>query len=257
MSTPPPQPDPHADALARARDLLATARHVCVLTGAGISAESGIPTFRSSMNALWKDFDPATLATPQAFAADPERVTRWYDHRRLGCLAAQPNPAHLALATLERRLRARNADFTLLTQNVDGLHRRAGSTNLHELHGSILSWRCTVTARSIDPPPTPFERFPPPSPFDPAGLLRPNVVWFGEMLPEDALIAADEAARTCDVMLVVGTAAEVFPAAGFIELAARHGARVIEVNPEATAFSRFADAKLRGKAGELLPEMVG
>lgn len=251
------------------REQLASARRIAVLTGAGISAESGLRTFRGvttpgaapsgmppDMAALWKDFDPATLATPEAFERDPELVTRWYDWRRLGCLAAEPNPGHLALAELERRLTARNPDpgaFTLLTQNVDRLHHRAGSKNIVELHGSIIVWRCTRTGRRSVPAESPFESFPPRSPFAEGALLRPDVVWFGEPLPVEAIAAAAEAAETCDLFLSVGTSSVVYPAAGFIRHAARRGAKTAEVNLEATPISGMVDLSIRGRAAEVLP----
>ncbi len=256
---------------------LAAARRVVVLTGAGVSAESGLRTFRGAtaadlpadMQALWKEFDPMRLATPEAFAADPEKVTRWYDWRRLGCLAAEPNPGHVALADLERRLsgialpgddspRRATADaaFTLLTQNVDRLHQKAGSRNVVELHGSIIEWRCLRTGRTVLPPPEPFERFPPPSPHAPESILRPNVVWFGEMLPESAITASFAALEACDLFMSVGTSAVVYPAAGFIEIAAANGAATIEINPEPTPISRRVDHCLFGKSGEVLPRLI-
>lgn len=235
---------------------LARARHIAVLTGAGVSAESGIRTFRDTMEGLWKEFDPATLATPRAFARDPGTVSRWYDHRRLGCLAAEPNAAHNALAELERRTLARAGRFTLITQNVDRLHQRAGSRSVVELHGSIIEWRCTITGRRTTPPAKPLPAFPPPSPFHPEGLLRPDVVWFGEMLPESAVEAADEAARACDLFLSIGTSSVVYPAAGFIELAHAHGARVAEINLDATPLSSRAAWTIREKAGVALPGIV-
>lgn len=235
---------------------LANAAHILVITGAGVSAESGIRTFRDPMEGLWKEFDPATLATPEAFDANPELVTRWYDHRRLGCLAAEPNPAHVALARLERICRDGGRGFTLLTQNVDRLHQRAGNTNVVELHGSIIEWRCTRTHQLVTPPPRPFDRFPPQSPFASDALLRPNVVWFGEALPQSALDAAEEALLTCEVFLSIGTSSVVYPAAGFAELARLRGATVIEVNPAATPLTPRSTFSLRGKASEILPSLV-
>ena len=235
---------------------LAHAQHVVVITGAGISAESGIRTFRDTMEGLWKDFDPATLATPEAFERDPATVTKWYDWRRLGCLAAAPNPGHIALARLERNLAATDRHFTLLTQNVDRLHQKAGSHNVIELHGSIIQWRCTASSRTTTPPPEPFTTFPPPSPFVPSAMLRPDVVWFGEALPESALDAADIAMRSCDLFCSIGTSSVVYPAAGFAELARVRGASVIEINPNPTPLSHLATWSLRGKAGELLPALV-
>lgn len=257
------------DEIRHLAQLLAFARSISVLTGAGISAESGLRTFRgtrssaatpppdspSDMAALWKDFDPATLATPEAFAKNPELVTRWYDWRRLGCLAAEPNAGHLALAELERRLSQRHGagSFTLLTQNVDRLHHRAGSVNIIELHGSIIQWRCTQTHRRTTPPEQPFETFPPASPFHQGAILRPDVVWFGEALPAEAIEAAAEAAETCDLFMSIGTSSVVYPAAGFIQHAARRGAKTVEINLEVTPISEMVDLSIRGRAGEVLP----
>jgi len=237
-------------------ECLSTADSVAVVTGAGISAESRIPTFRDAMEGLWAEFDPMTLATPEAFAENPERVTRWYDHRRLGCLAAEPNPGHLALAELERRVVSRGGSFWLLTQNVDGLHRRAGSERVFELHGSITRWRCTVTGRDAVLPPTALAEFPPRSPHAEGGLLRPGVVWFGEALPDDALRAAEEAVNSCDVFLSVGTSSVVYPAAGFVRWAASRGARTAEVNLEDTPISSGVDWSVRGTCGEVLPGVL-
>lgn len=253
--------------LTHAHSRLRAARNVVVITGAGISAESGLRTFRGStgatpadlpadMRALWKEFDPMRLATPEAFDADPGMVTRWYDWRRLGCLAAAPNPGHEALARLERDLAARGGSFTLLTQNVDRLHQKAGSVNVVELHGSIIQWRCTRTHRRITPEPVPMTEFPPRSPFDPRGLLRPDVVWFGESLPEEALGAAAEAVERCDLFLSVGTSAVVYPAAAYIRAAAANGAFTVEVNLEPTPISGWVDAAIQAKAGEALPRLV-
>lgn len=244
--------DAAIDAVGRA---LASARAVAVVTGAGVSAESGIRTFRDTMEGLWKEFDPAKLATPEAFASDPEMVTRWYDWRRQACREAEPNPGHLALAEIERRLEGRGR-FTLATQNVDRLHQKAGSVNVVELHGTIMVWRCVRTGREIEPPLEPFERFPPPSPFASGAILRPAVVWFGEMLPEAALTAAGEAAATCDVFLSVGTSSLVYPAAGLVQLAMRRGATTVEINREETPISEAVEYSLRGRSGEILPKVV-
>lgn len=244
------------DPLAQLARCLDGARSVAVVTGAGISAESRIPTFRDAMDGLWAEFDPQTLATPEAFAADPERVTRWYDHRRMGCLAAEPNAGHMALTELERRVRARGGEFWLLTQNVDGLHRRAGSERVYELHGSVMRWRCSVTGREVPLPPTALEDFPPRSPLVDGGLLRPSVVWFGESLPSEALMAAEEAVRSCDVFLSAGTSSLVYPAAGFIRWAASRGAKTAEVNLEETPISGSVGWSIRGRCGEVLPRVL-
>ncbi|HLO42352.1 MAG TPA: NAD-dependent deacylase [Phycisphaerales bacterium] len=242
---------PHLQEIA---DCLARARRVVVLTGAGVSAESGTPTFRDAMTGLWASFNPEQLATPEAFERDPELVTRWYDHRRLGCLACLPNPGHLALARIEREITARGGRFTLLTQNVDRLHQRAGSSNVVELHGSIMVWRCTKTGVCITPGPEPMRFFPPTSPD--GSLLRPDVVWFGEMLPQEALLAADRALAEADLFFTIGTSSVVQPAASFIFLANRAGATTCEINPTDTAVTRWADLVARGKSGEVLPRIV-
>lgn len=257
----------HLPVIALAAQHLRTARHVVAITGAGISAESGLRTFRGStaasasdlpkdMQALWREFDPQTLATPEAFDADADKVSRWYDWRRLGCLAAEPNPGHLALAKIERAITSRGGTFTLLTQNVDRLHQRAGSTNVVELHGNIIQWRCTRTHRVIDLPADPFSTFPPPSPFASGALLRPHVVWFGEMLPEAALVAAGQAVENCDLFLSIGTSAVVYPAAGFLHAARQNNAFTIEVNAEPTAASHVVDLCLQGKSGDILPALA-
>lgn len=237
-------------------EVLRTARSVVIITGAGISAESGIRTFRDTMEGLWKDFDPQKLATPEAFARDPEMVTRWYDWRRLGCLAAEPNPGHLAIAEMERLITNRGGRFTLLTQNVDRLHQRAGSRNVVELHGTIMRWRCTRTQSEVEPGPEPFDRFPMPSPFAEGALLRPCVVWFGEMLPEAAITAAHEAVADCDLFFTIGTSSIVYPAAGFIQIAAQRGATTVELNRDPTPATRLVTHAAQGLAGQLLPRIL-
>ncbi|MBX3381035.1 MAG: NAD-dependent deacylase [Phycisphaeraceae bacterium] len=247
---------------------LRSARSVVAITGAGISAESGLRTFRGGtaasasdlpkdMQTLWAEFDPQTLATPEAFEADPARVSRWYDWRRLCCLAAEPNPGHLALAAIERSVTSAGGRFTLLTQNVDRLHHRAGSSNVVELHGNIIQWRCTSTHRVVDLSAEPFPSFPPPSPFMSGALLRPHVVWFGEMLPPEALEAAADAVQSCDLFLSIGTSAVVYPAAGFLHAARQNNAFTIEINAEPTAASRVVDVCIQGKSGEVLPALAG
>ncbi len=245
---------------------LRQARSVVAITGAGISAESGLRTFRGStaasaadlpkdMQALWAEFDPQTLATPEAFQADPEIVSRWYDWRRLGCLAAEPNSGHLALAAIERSVTAAGGTFTLLTQNVDRLHHRAGSTNVVELHGNIIQWRCTVSHRIVDLEPEPLKHFPMPSPYTPRGILRPHVVWFGEMLPQPAVAKASAAVTNCDLFLSIGTSAVVYPAAGFLHAARANGASSIEVNAEPSAATQIVDIALQGSASDILPRL--
>ncbi len=217
-----------------------------VLTGAGVSAESGIPTFRGP-EGLWRSFRPTDLATPEAFRRDPALVWEWYDWRRQRIAACQPNPAHRVLAEMESVL----PDFTLITQNVDGLHQAAGSRNVLELHGNIWRVRCTACGWSGEDRRVPLPEIPPHCRC--GGLLRPAVVWFGESLPSHILEAAWEAASRCQMMLVVGTSAVVQPAASLPIIAKRNGAYLIEVNPAETPITPLADEVLRGPAGEVLP----
>jgi NAD-dependent deacetylase len=232
------------------------ARHIVVVTGAGMSAESGLSTFRGPRDALWEKYDPMQLATPEAFERDPELVTRWYDWRRQAGLNAKPNAGHVALAEIECLVMNRGARFTLLTQNVDRLHHRAGSRNVHELHGSIHVWRCTSTGRELEPPAEPFGEFPPRSPFDPRARLRPAVVWFGEPLSPFVLDAAREAMETCDLFLSIGTSSVVFPAAGFVEHAIRRDGITVEVNPNETPISGRVTHSIREAAGAWLPRLA-
>ncbi|MBL8745175.1 MAG: NAD-dependent deacylase [Phycisphaerae bacterium] len=237
-------------------DACLTARHVVVVTGAGLSAESGLSTFRGPREALWSRYDPMRLATPEAFEQDPALVTRWYDWRRQAGLQARPNAGHLALVCLERIVTASGVGFTLLTQNVDRLHHRAGSVNVYELHGSIHEWRCTVTGQSFEPPPQPFQEFPPRSPFDPRGRLRPAVVWFGEPLPAEVLRVAAEAMESCDVFFSIGTSSVVYPAAGFAEQVIARGGLTIEVNPNETPISGRVNHAARESSGSWLPRLI-
>jgi NAD-dependent deacetylase len=229
---------------------LRDARYIAALTGAGISAESGIATFRDAREGLWARFDPRELATPSAFARHPKQVWDWYAWRRERVAQAQPNAGHLAFAALERRA----PEFLLATQNVDGLHQRAGSRNVVELHGNIARVKCSRDGTRVER----WEAKADEVPRCPScgAWLRPDVVWFEEMLPEAALAAAEEAARRCDVLLVVGTSGEVYPAAALPDFARASGAIVVEVNPSATALSATADYVLRGAAGVVLPALV-
>jgi NAD-dependent deacetylase len=235
-------------------DALRKARAVVALTGAGVSAESGIPTFRDAMEGLWSKFDPHELATPEGFARDPETVTRWYDWRREKCAAAKPNAAHLALARLENHLAAQKRAFMLLTQNVDRLHQAAGSGNVVELHGTLWLWRCIRCGVEREERNVPFREYPPRCAC--GGTRRPAVVWFGEMLPEDAMQKAHDALGTCDLFFSIGTSAVVEPAASFIHSARRRGARTVEINRDPTPISSVVDWSLLGRAGEILPEVV-
>ncbi len=233
----------------KARAFLKDARSVAVLTGAGISAESGIPIFRGA-SGLWKQFRPEELATPEAFARDPQTVWEWYHWRRGLIAKAQPNAGHVALTRLEQS----TPNFTLVTQNVDGLHQAAGSAAVLELHGSIWKLRCTrcgnewIDREVSDNRQLVYCRC--------GALARPGVVWFGEGLPPDVWTKAEQAVRGCDVLLVVGTSALVYPAAGLVPLARRSGVKTVEVNIEASPISSSVDVQLIGRAGEILPELL-
>jgi len=214
----------------QAREWIQAAQSVAVLTGAGISAESGVPTFRGE-NGLWRTYKPEELATPEAFARDPRLVWEWYNWRRELIAKARPNAGHKALVDLEIRKR----NFTLITQNVDGLHELAGSGKTLKLHGDIWRLRCTDCGSSWPDRRASLPKLPPHCAC--GGLARPGVVWFGEPLPDGMMLEAGHAVQSAEVLLVVGTSAVVHPAAGLIPLAKSQGARVIEVNPEVTACS--------------------
>lgn len=235
----------------QARQWIAAATRVAALTGAGISAESGIPTFRSA-GGLWRNFRAEDLATPRAFARDPKTVWEWYDWRRGLIAAAKPNLGHYALAQLEQRLGDR---FTLITQNVDGLHNRAGSQRVLKLHGDIW-WTMCIACREVRSDfRVPLPELPPRC-ASCGGMLRPGVVWFGEPLPGATWEQAEEAVRQCELLIVAGTSAVVYPAASLAPLAQSHGARVIEINTEETPLSGSADLCLRGPSGEILPQII-
>jgi NAD-dependent deacetylase len=233
----------------QARAWIEAASRIVALTGAGISAESGVPVFRGS-GGLWKRYRPEDLATPEAFAKDPRLVWEWYDWRRSKIAAAQPNSGHYALAELEKK----KSSFTLVTQNVDGLHERAGSRRPLRLHGDIWQVRCLACGLELRDERAPLPELPPRCRC--GGLLRPGVVWFGEPLPISSWGEAERAAGEAEVLLVAGTSAMVYPAAGLILLAKSAGARVIEVNLEQTTLSSVTDCSIRGKSGEILPELV-
>ncbi len=263
------------DAAKTIRDWIASARSIAILTGAGISAESGIPTFRDA-GGLWKNFraertaraahhdtdqssrpaalyanmTPEDLATPQAFARDPKFVWEWYDWRRSLIAKAEPNAGHRALAEIEKR----TPDFTLITQNVDGLHDRAGSKHILKVHGDIWTLRCTKCSRERhDPRPS----LPDLLPHCSCGAIeRPGVVWFGENLPPEIWSQAEQAASAAGVFLVIGTSALVYPAAGLVHLSQASGAKVVEVNPAETPVSGIVDFSWRVPAAEALPQLL-
>jgi NAD-dependent deacetylase len=241
-------------ALLAVRARLDAAEAVCVLTGAGMSAESGVPTFRDALTGLWSRFDPAALASEEGFRADPTLVWDWYAERRAGVRAAGPNAGHAALAAFAA---ARPGRVTVVTQNVDDLHQRAGCSDTIRMHGNILEdrWlRACPRRLSCDPGSALPTR--PPRCHECGNLVRPGVVWFGEMLPAHALDAAKRAAIDCDVMLVVGTSGAVWPAAGLAERARRAGAFVAIVNPHPSEIDDQAHAVLRGTAAVVLPALL-
>lgn len=228
---------------------LRTARHVCVLTGAGASAESGVPTFREALTGLWEQYDPTELATPEAFERNPDLVWQWYSWRRKLIAGVAPNAGHRALAELSRLV----PEFTLITQNVDGLHQRAGSNAVIEYHGNIFANRCC--AGNCDVSDANLDAAAPTCPHCGA-RIRPAVVWFGEAIPGDALDAANAAAADCDVFMSIGTSSLVWPAAGLTELARNKGATIIEINPEPALSIQGNYVGIGGKSGVALPEMV-
>lgn len=221
-----------------------------VLTGAGASADSGVPTFREAQTGLWARYDPQQLATPGAFVDNPQLVWDWYCWRRELTASAEPNAGHVALAEIAKL----KPELRLVTQNVDGLHQRAGSTDVIEFHGNIERNRCfdcdrpavDVAAGASGPPPCP----------ECGGLLRPDVVWFGEAIPPAALEAAFAAAAKAEVYLSVGTSAVVYPAAGLAEVAAAAGATIVEINPTPTPLSASADQVLNGPSAAWLPAIA-
>jgi NAD-dependent deacetylase len=229
---------------------LRAAKRVTVLTGAGVSAESGVPTFRDAQTGLWAKYNPEDLATPRAFRRNPKLVWQWYAWRRKLVADAKPNPAHLALAEMEKLF----PKFELITQNVDGLHQRAGSRKVIELHGNITRTKCFDEGTVIaDWPQTDEE---PPKCPNCGGWLRPDVVWFEEPLPVEELELAQAASQDCDVFLSIGTSALVYPAASLPYEALRSGATVVEVNPQPTPFTEEAHYALTFASGSVLPDLL-
>jgi len=231
-------------------DKLQAASHVAVLTGAGISAESGVPTFRQAQTGLWAQYDPQELATPQAFQQNPKLVWEWYAWRRQLVSDAVPNAGHLALVELQNML----PKLTLITQNVDGLHQRAGSQAVIALHGNIMETKCFAHNHKVEKW-AEDGRLPPKCPIC-GSLLRPNVVWFGESLPAAALQTAVQATQSCDLFLTIGTSALVHPAASLPSLAIENGATAVEINLQPTAITAQMDFVLSGAAGEVVPAVV-
>jgi NAD-dependent deacetylase len=230
------------------------ARSVAVLTGAGISAESGVPTFRGGGGSeiwTWRGRPVTELSSAELISTDPKLVWEWFDYRREMLTHVSPNAAHLALAEWERRFE----DFTLITQNIDDLHRAAGSLNVLELHGNIWRARCRRCSSVFEVRECPLEENPPRC-FVCGGPARPDVVLFGEIVPEDVFRRGEEAARRADLFFVIGTSAVVYPAAMLPITAKQTGARMIEVNPEMTDISFYADVTVLGRAGDVLPKFI-
>lgn len=238
-----------SETIAIARQKIRTAQRMAVITGAGISAESGIPTFRGT-GGLWKNFRAEDLATPEAFKRDAKLVWEWYDWRRGICKNAEPNPGHVALARLEQS----KTEFLLITQNVDGLHNRAGSKNIAEIHGNIWRGRCTLCGDQMDLPETPLAKIPPICKC--SGIVRPHIVWFGETYDQDLLEDVLDFLSAADTVLVVGTSGMVPMPVYLTRHAMSHGAFAIDVNPEESELTRVVSLSLRGNAGEILPQIV-
>jgi NAD-dependent deacetylase len=230
--------------------LLRKAARVAVLTGAGVSQESGLRTFRDAQAGLWAQYRPEELATPRAFASTPKLVWDWYAHRRRAARGAQPNAGHYALVEMEKKV----PNFTLITQNVDGLHHLAGSKKILELHGNVLNVRCSQCGTFADDWSEESEEVPRCKKCN--GLLRPNVVWFEESLPREQLESAVRAARNCQVFFSIGTSGVVQPAAALAHAAQDEGAVVVEINADPTPLTPNVDFAFHGKSGEILPELV-
>lgn len=230
-----------------------SAERITVLTGAGMSAESGLPTFRDAETGLWARYDPMTLATPEAWNDDPGLVWAWYQRRRFQLAAVEPNPGHRAIAALGTRL-----DVAVVTQNVDDLHERAGTDDVIHLHGSLTGSHCDrCAARYSIPAVDPEAERLSPIGCECGGLIRPSVVWFGEQLPEAEFGRAIDRAESSDLMLVIGTSGLVYPAAGLPELARAQGALIVEINPNESGLSASADIVWRSGASAALTALLG
>jgi NAD-dependent deacetylase len=238
-------------ALQAARAALGQARRCVVLTGAGMSAESGVPTFRDAQTGLWSNFDPMQLASQEGFRADPPLVWRWYTARRQRLYEVEPNAGHRALVGLEGRFE----DFAIVTQNVDGLHARAGSRTVLELHGNILRTKCLAQCGVVIDDARQLPAGEPPACPGCGQWLRPDVVWFGEMLDPVVLQRAEDLSAACDVLVVVGTSGAVYPAAGLPDLARAHGATVVIVNPDDSEIDHAAHVLVRDTAARALPRL--
>jgi NAD-dependent deacetylase len=236
-------------------ELVKVSKSVTILTGAGISVESGIPTFREALTGLWSQYNPEELATPSAFRNNPELVWDWYLWRRELIDQSEPNPGHKTLADLERLFSQQSRGFTLITQNVDGFHRRAGSQNIIELHGNLMRNKCSECNALVPNNRYSFEKEIPHCHFC-DGLIRPDVVWFGENLPPDAIDSAWNAATNCDLFLSIGTSALVQPAASLPLLAIENGAVLVEINPNTTHQTQLATYSIKGPAGIVLPGLM-
>ena len=236
--------------IAKAYELVSNSNEIVVLTGAGISAESGIPTYRGE-EGLWKNYSPQELATPEAFFRNPELAWEWYDSRRAIMKNARPNPGHFAITALEKEKR----DFTLITQNVDGLHFAAGTRNVIELHGSLWEIKCTECERTEKNYQVPIPKLPPKCDACDA-VMRPNTVWFGEIIPMERIDRCLFAIEQCDLLLIVGTSGVVEPAASMGLIAKKSEKPVVEINLDVTPGTGLYDASVMGKSGEVLPLLV-
>jgi NAD-dependent deacetylase len=241
----------------QAAQIVRESKRIAVLSGAGVSKESGVPTFRDALDGLWVQYDPQQLATPQAFRENPKLVWDWYQYRREIASKSKPNAGHFALAALEKRY----PQTTVITQNVDDLHEQAGSKNMIHLHGNIAQSKCFDNCQGnptvIDITTIEWDRESGPPPCPHCGAwVRPDVVWFTEMLAEYDLAAAVGISLDCDVMIVVGTSGLVTPAASLPGKAKSGGAKIIEVNPDYSMITRIADVKLEGPSGQMLPRLL-